>query len=189
MVKDLRWKWVDDLKFLEIINLLSIGISCYNIKLQVPNEQMNINKDFIPSSNHETSKYLQDINDWTRKKKMLLNKNKTSDMIFNVTEKYKFSTRLDIEGENIKILDKTKLLGTTITNTLKLDENTKGIIKKQIQKCVCKGKLQVLNHPEMISNLFISNMFRVFLNNLVWFGTAAVNKKIPQILKEFRKNL
>ena len=99
VAKDSRWKWVDDLTFLEIINLLNIGLSCYNVKLQVPND-MNINKDFIPSSNLETSKHLQDINDWTKKQKMLLNKNKTSNMIFNFTEKYQFNTRLDIEGEN-----------------------------------------------------------------------------------------
>ena len=41
---ELRWKWVDDLTLLEIINLVNIGIASYNIKLHIPND-LNINKD------------------------------------------------------------------------------------------------------------------------------------------------
>ena len=127
--EDLRWKWVDDLTLLELENLINIGISCYNAKLHVPND-IDINKDFIPASNLKTSKYLQSISDWTHKQKMLLNKKKTSNMIINFTEKFRFNTRLDIEGEIVNTVEKTKLLGTTITNNLKWEENTKELIKK-----------------------------------------------------------
>ena len=32
-----RWKWVDNLTVLEIINFINIGIPSFNIKAQVPN--------------------------------------------------------------------------------------------------------------------------------------------------------
>ena len=35
-------------------------------------------------------------------------------MIFNYTNKYKFNTRLEIEGENVAEKDQVKLLGTII---------------------------------------------------------------------------
>ena len=51
-------------------------------------------------------------------------------MIFNYTNKYKFNTRLEIEGENIAEKDQVKLLGTINTNDLKWEENTKELVKK-----------------------------------------------------------
>ena len=45
----MRWKWVDDLTTLEIINLLNIGMSCFNVKTQVPND-IDINKKYIHRS-------------------------------------------------------------------------------------------------------------------------------------------
>ena len=48
--KDKRWKWVDDLTVLEIINLINIGISSFNAKIQIPND-ISIEKLFIPKEN------------------------------------------------------------------------------------------------------------------------------------------
>ena len=46
MNEDLRWKWVDDLTFIEIINLVNIGIASYLTKVKVPND-LDINKHYI----------------------------------------------------------------------------------------------------------------------------------------------
>ena len=98
----MRWKWVDDLTILEIINLLTIGMSCFNVKANVPND-INIDKHYIHKSELDTQEHLFKISDWTSEQKMMLNKNKTKYMlIFNFTNNYKFSTRLNIEGENEK---------------------------------------------------------------------------------------
>ena len=126
----MRWKWVDDLTILDIINLLTIGISCFNVKANVPND-INIDKHYIHKSELDTQEHLTKISDWTSEQKMMLNKNKTNYMlIFNFTNNYKFSTRLNIEGENISEKEKVKLLGTTITNDLKWEENTRELVKK-----------------------------------------------------------
>ena len=126
---ELRWKWVDDLTILEIINLINIGMSCFNVKSEVPND-INIHKNYIHKSELLTYTNLKTINDWTSNQKMKLNIKKTNYMIFNFTEKYQFSTRLDIDGDIIKEKEKMKLLGTTITDDLKWEENTKDLVKK-----------------------------------------------------------
>ena len=131
MKEDLRWKWVDDLTFLEIINLVNIGISSYLSRAQVPND-LDVNKHYIAPENLETTKHLKYISDWTDKQKMKLNTNKTNNMIFNFTDRYQFNTRLNMNGENIQTVEKTKLLGTVITDNLKWDENTKEIIKREL---------------------------------------------------------
>ena len=51
-------------------------------------------------------------------------------MIFDFTDNYQFSTRLLLNGENIEILNSTKLLGTIISEDLKWDLNTENIVKK-----------------------------------------------------------
>ena len=129
MDSKLRWKWVDDLTILEIINLINIGMATFNVKSQVPND-MNIDKHYIPSENLKTQENLKQISDWTAKQKMKLNKKKTNYMIFNFTNNYQLSSRLNLEGENIEEKEKIKLLGTIISNDLKWDDNTRELVKK-----------------------------------------------------------
>ena len=67
-----RFKFVDDLTVLEIINLLTIGISSFNLKQSVPNDIPTHNQ-VIPASHLESQKWLDIINDWTVNQKMQIN--------------------------------------------------------------------------------------------------------------------
>ena len=51
-------------------------------------------------------------------------------MIFNFTNNYQFATRLQLKTENIKVVDKMKILGTTVTNSLSWDDNCSEMITK-----------------------------------------------------------
>ena len=124
-----RFKFIDDLTVLEVVNLLTVGISCFNIKNQVPND-IPTHGQFIPSENLKSQVYLNKINEWTKNQQMLINVKKTKSMIFNFTDDYEFTTRLDLEGNPIEVIENTKLLGTIIQNDLKWDMNTSNIIKK-----------------------------------------------------------
>ena len=126
---DDRYKFVDDLTTLEIINLLTIGLSSLNIKSHVPSDIPQHNQ-FINSDNLKSQHYLNTISEWTDKQKMVINEKKTKCMIFNFSKKYQFSTRLLLKNTNLEVINKTKLLGTIITNDLKWDENSKFLIKK-----------------------------------------------------------
>ena len=98
-----RFKFVDDLSFLEIISLLNIGIASYNIKQHIPTGIPKHNQ-IIPRENLKSQNHLAIINDWTKKKRMKLNVKKTKSMIFNVTKNHQFMTNLEINNEIVEVV-------------------------------------------------------------------------------------
>ena len=51
-------------------------------------------------------------------------------MIFNFTHNYKFSTNLSHNGNEVEVINQTKLLGTIITDDLKWHKNTESLVKR-----------------------------------------------------------
>ena len=133
-----RYKFVDDLSFLEIIQLLSVGLATYNLKAHIPSDIPTHNQ-IILAKNLKSQEHLNVINKWTKKKKMQLNVKKTKNMIFNFSKKYQFITKLAVDDQNLEVVKETKLLGTIITDDLKWVKNTKEIVKRSYQR------MQLLN--------------------------------------------
>ena len=124
-----RFKFIDDLTILEIINLMTVGISSFNIKQQVPND-IPLHGQFITPQNLQSQLHLDSIADWTKDQKMMINAAKTKTMLFNFTRDYQFTTRLNLEGKSVEVIKHSKLLGTIIQDDLKWDLNTANIVKK-----------------------------------------------------------
>ena len=61
---------------------------------------------------------------------MIINQKKIKVMIFNFTNDYQFTTRLELKGENIAFVDKVKILGTIMDKSLSWDQNCQHIIRK-----------------------------------------------------------
>ena len=59
-----RFKFVDDLTILEIVNLLTIGISSFNMKHEVPNDNL-----YKPPENLKSQEYVNTLNTWTHNQK------------------------------------------------------------------------------------------------------------------------
>ena len=72
--KESRFKFVDDLTTLEKINILTIGLTTFNSKLQIPND-INQSNLFIPNENLKSQTVLDQIQSWTINQKMELNEN------------------------------------------------------------------------------------------------------------------
>jgi hypothetical protein len=106
-----------------------VGITSYNIRLHIPSD-IPVHNQFIPGDSLRSQSWLEEINKWTTKQKMVINEKKTKSLIFNFTEKYQFSTRLTLNDERIEVLESTKLLGTIIADDLSWDLNTLNIVKK-----------------------------------------------------------
>ena len=70
-----RFKFVDDLTTLEIVNLLTVGMTCFNVKAQVPNDLFEHNQ-YIPAENLKSQNILDSISDWTMKQKIKINQKK-----------------------------------------------------------------------------------------------------------------
>ena len=124
-----RFRFLDDLSILEIINLITVGLTSFNLKHQVPND-VAIHNQFLDPRLLKSQDWLNEINTWTQDQKMKINGQKTKNMIFNFSDNYQFSTRLSIDGKPIEVINSTKLLGTIITSDLRWDENTNYIVKK-----------------------------------------------------------
>ena len=53
---------------------------------------------------------------------MKLNHKKSSVMVFNFTNKYQFSSRINMEGTRLEIVEQCKLLGVILTSDLKWEK-------------------------------------------------------------------
>ena len=157
-----RSKFIDDLTVLEIVNLLTVGLSSFNIKAQVPND-IRVDNQFIKPENLKSQEYLNQINMWTNTQKMKINQSKTKTMIFNYTHKYQFSTRLKLNNEILETVEETKLLGTIITNDLKWDKNTSYIIKKAYARMEILRKLLKFSAPEAD----LLHVYKVYVRSLL----------------------
>ena len=70
-----RFKFIDDLTILEIVNLLLIGISSYNIKQHVPSN-IPCHNQFVAPQNLKSQEFLDEISKWTVNQKMMINEQK-----------------------------------------------------------------------------------------------------------------
>ena len=109
-------------------------------------------------------------------------------MIFYFTDKYQFNTRLNINGANINTIEKTKLLGTVITNNLKWDENTKEIIKKANMRMCLLQKVASFKPPRKDLKLIYIQYVRSILEQscVVWHSslTAENREDIERVQKK-----
>ena len=117
------------MSILEVVNLLTVGITSYNLKQHIPSD-IPVHNQYIPPDNLESQIWLEKINNWTEQQKMMINEKKTKTMIFNYTDNFQFTTRLQVKNKNVEVLKSTKLLGTILLDDLTWDLNTRSIVKK-----------------------------------------------------------
>ena len=170
-----RFKFVDDLSILEIVDLLTVGITSYNLKMHVPSD-VPVHNQFIPANSLKSQDWLEKINQWTVEQKMLINEKKTKSLIFNFTEKYQFSTRLLLNDEILEVLESTKLLGTIISNDLSWDLNTMNIIKKANARMELVRKVASFGAPEDD----LKNIYFLFVRSLLEQSATVWHSSLTQ---------
>ena len=173
-----RFKFVDDLSFLEIIHLLNVGLASFNVKQQVPTH-IPVNNQFIQSKDLKSQQHLNIINDWTKKKKMKLNIQKTKNMIFNFTKKFQFSTNIELENNIIETESETKLLGTYITNDLRWNKNTSEIVKSAfIRMQILNRVVKFTTNRNDLRSIYISYIRSILEKSaVVWHSSLTVKNR------------
>ena len=152
---EMKFKFVDDLSALELLNLILIGLSSYNFKNHVASD-IGVDQLFLPSENMQSQNTLDQIQEWTDDNKMKLNSKKSKVMIFNFTDDYQFATRLYMENNLLETVTQTKLLGTIIQTDLKWHSNTEMLIKKGYQRMLILNKLYEFKVPdEDMLNIYV----------------------------------
>ena len=179
--KEDRFKFVDDLSILEIVNLLTVGITSFNLKAQVQNDIATHNQ-YIPQENLISQEYLDSINKWTTKNKVLINQKKNKTIIFNFINKHQFSTRLNLNGENVEIVQESKLLGTIIQNNLKWESNTAHIVRRANARLVLLRKLSEFGAPTGdLKTIYISYIRSVLEQSAVVWHTSLTAENISDL--------
>lgn len=90
---------------------------------------------------------------------MIINQKKIKNMIFNFTNKHKFTTRIKVNKENVEVIEEVKLLGTIVTNDIKWDKNTTHIVKKAWRR------MQLLHNAARFTKerLHLTSIYKTFI--------------------------
>ena len=172
---ELRFKFVDDLTFLELVMLTGL-LTEYNFKQQVASD-IGIDEHYIPAENLKTQSDLDMIAKWTDENKMKLNTDKSNYMVFSRSEK-EFATRLCINGETLNRVEETKLVGVWLTTWLDWDKNTREICKKAYARMTMVTKLKYAGVPEVdllhIYILYIRSLLEYC--SVVWHSTLTLDQ-------------
>ena len=146
LADDVKFKFIDDLSVLTVINLASQGISSYNAKQHVPSHIATHNQ-YLPPSNFKSQGYLDEISSWTVDHQMKLNVEKSKYMTVNFTRNFQFSTELSLDEQLLKEVSETKLLGVVLSNDLKRHSNTDFVVKKAYRRMIILHNLFQINIP------------------------------------------
>ena len=141
-----KFKFIDDLSIVEIINLLSIGLASYNVHSHIPSD-IGIENFYLPPENLKSQKYLENISKWTTQRQMKLNTKKTNYMIFNFTKNKQFNTRLTLEGNVLDQVKETRLLGIILRDDLSWKSNTAELTRRAFSRMVILKNLVKFDVP------------------------------------------
>jgi hypothetical protein len=150
-----KFKFIDDLSVLELVNLISVGIASYNFKAHVASD-ISIDNYYLPVENIMSQKYVDSIEQWTEQKQMKLNPDKSKYMVINFTKNYQVNTRLHMENNLLEQVNETRLLGILLRDKLSCKANTESITKKAYKRMTILHKLCQFDVPvEDLINIYI----------------------------------
>ena len=138
--EDEKFKYIDDLSMLEIVNLISIGNASFNFKTNVAAD-IGIGKKYLPPENIRSQSYIQSIEAWTSRKQMKLNVDKSKYMIMNFTKNYQVNSRLYMENKLLEQVKETRLLEVILRDDLSFKSNTEHITRNAYKRMVILHKL------------------------------------------------
>ena len=170
-----KFKFIDDLSILEILNLVMCGISSYNFKNHVASD-IGVHGQYLPTENIQSQSYLDQIQQWTKDQQMMLNGSKTKFMLINFTNNFKFNTRIKLDESPLEEVTECRLLGLTLTNTLSWSQNTETIVKKANTRMIMLQKLYGFDLPtdEML------NIYTLYIRSLVEYCCVVWHSSITE---------
>ena len=129
---------------------------------------MPTHNQYISKENLISQTNINNINIWTKMKKMQINE-----------------TRLEVKNENSKIVEKTKLLGVIVTSDFKWEENTDSLVKRAYgqMQLLCKIASFISNKVDLLQiyKLFVRPILEQSCN--IWSSSPATlwreSKKQP----------
>ena len=164
---------------LEIINLISIGIASYNFKAHVASD-IGVKNSYLPAENIQSQQFINSIEQWTDRKEMKLNSEKSKFMLINFTKNYQVNTRLYMEEKLLTQVSKTRLLGIILRDDLSFKSNTEFITKKAYKRMSILHKLYQFDVPvEDLVNIYILYIRSVLEQSaVVWHSSITKGEQM-----------
>ena len=171
-----KYKFIDDLSMLEVINLVLCGISAYNFRTHVASD-IAAHGQYLLIDNVKSQEYLDKVEAWTSLNKMCLNREKSKYIIFNFTKNFQFSTRVKLDNSLLEEVSDCRLLGVILENDLSFEKNTQSIVKKGYTRMIILSKLYAFNLPvEEMVNMYILFIRSVLEQScIVWHSSITVD--------------
>ena len=127
-VNEIHLKYVDDLTIAESVPLKNNVIPVPD-RPQPDSYHARTGHALAPGVS-KVFKQLNDIQDYAESNEMKINFKKTKLMLFNRSKTIDFMPELCLQGNEINLVEKMKILGVIITSDLKFSSNTEFIVKK-----------------------------------------------------------
>ena len=177
--EDEKFKYIDDLSMLELVNLISIGIANYNFKAHVASD-IGIDNKYLPPENIMSQQYIHNIEQWTHNKQMKLNVEKSKYMLINFTKKYQVNKRLNMEQELLQQVNQTRLLGLILRDDLSFKSNTEHITRNAFKRMTILHKLGKFSLPvEDLVNIYVLYIRSVLeQSSVVWNSSITKGEQL-----------
>ena len=135
--KTMKKIYIDDLSILDSINLRNSLLPISPTFIGPMNYHEGCQK-YLPLDQSILQHKLEDMQNFTNKNLMLINKKKTMIMPFNFCKTYDFVPALKFPGEEepLNVIYETKLLGVTIRSDLSFSSHVTNIVKSA-NSCMC----------------------------------------------------
>ena len=147
VLKKTQEKYVDDHTFAEAINLKQNLQPCPPEEICRPLNFHNRTGNFLPDGVSIMNQELDKLTRYTEELQMEINIRKSKVMPFNPHRKYDFMPEVKINSIVLEVVEKTKLLGITLTSNLKWTENTKNLTARAYSRLWPLRRLKSLGTP------------------------------------------
>jgi hypothetical protein len=168
-----RFKFIDDLSILELICLSGL-LSQYHFQGHIASD-IATDQLYLQPEKFKTQEHIDSISTWTDQNLMKLNVAKSNYMIFSRT-KVNFSTRLQINDENLDRLQVTKILGVWIQEDMSWSRNCQEICKKAYSRLSMITKLKYVG----VSQDDLLDIYILFIRSVTEYCSVSFHSSLTQ---------
>ena len=158
-IKNMHAVYIDDLSEAEAINLKK-QLVMDPVQRPQPLNYHERTQHIFPGSQSHLQKQLLKIEEFTIKNKMKINEHKSKIILFNRSKKYDFPPEFSFKnGEQLEVLETTKLLGIFLSSDLRWEANTNYIYQKAMRKMWLLRRMKKLQlEPKIICDYYIKEI-------------------------------
>ena len=172
--KEIRVKYVDDQSQGEVVRLDTDLV--LNAEEAGPRQRRDRHGHQLPPERSLLQTRLNQIEEYSQIHKLKINKDKTKVMAFNFSTKYDFMPKLTIGGEQLEVVESTKLLGVMISSDLKWNHHTDYVVKKAKKRLWCIRRLSKLG----ASTSTLLDQYHLTTRSILELATPVFNGGLSQ---------